>query len=127
MDSLSGVLTAEQLENAEWGELRAKVPGSRSKKVFDVDAFQVADTAAPPTPIQHTVYQLTNAKVIVQPTPDGYAAPVDPSNFLVPWATAAGTAAGKKRKRTRDIYGDDDSDRDDEEEEENDDDDEGSS
>ena len=82
--------------------------------------------AVPPTPTQHAVFQLTEAKVNAQPTPDGYEPPAE-SNLLIPWATAAGTAAGKKRKRTRDIYGDDDSDRDDEEEEENDDDDEGSS
>ena len=62
------------------------------------------EEAAPPTPIQHTVHQLTDVKGIVQPTPDGYEAPVDHANFLVPWATAA----GKKRKRNRD--GDDDSD-----------------
>jgi hypothetical protein len=51
------------------------------------------------------------AKVNAQTTPDGYEALVDPSNFLLPWATATATgasaAAGKKRKRA---YGDDDSD-----------------
>ena len=51
------------------------------------------------------MHQLTDAKVIVQPTPDGYEPPVDHANFLIPWATAA----GKKRKRMRDD-GDDDSD-----------------
>ena len=72
--------------------------------IFNTTAFQGAESAAPPTPIQHTVYQLTDVEVIVQPTPDGYEPPVDHANFLIPWATAA----GKKRKRMGD--GDDDSD-----------------
>ena len=101
--AFSGVLTTEQLENAEWGELRAKVPGSRSKDVFNINAFQVADTAAPPTPIQHAVFQLTVAKVNTQQTPDGYEPPAR-SNLPIPWATVA----GKKRKRTGDGDGDSD-------------------
>ena len=84
--------------------------------VFDIGAFQGASATAPPTPIQHAVFQLTEAKVKAQPTPDGYEPPAE-SNILIPWATAA----GKKRKHTRDMDGDDDSDRDDDEEEENDD------
>ena len=48
--------------------------------------------------MQHTVYQLTDAKVLAQPTPDGYPPPVLPGNLLLPWATGA-SAAGKKRKR----------------------------
>ena len=124
--AFSGVLTTEQLVNAEWGEVKKKAPGSRSKGAFNITAFQVAESAAPPAPIQHTVLQLTDVKVIVQPTPDGYAAPVDPSNFLLPWATGG---RGKTRKRTR-YDGDDDSDAasadDDDEEEEEDDDDDGS-
>ena len=99
-----------------------RVPLPSSLHGFNINASQVADTAAPPTPIQHTVHQLTDAKVIVQPTPGGYEPPVDPSDFLLPWATAA---RGKKRKRMRDD-GDDDSDAasaDDDDEEEDDDDD----
>ena len=48
--------------------------------------------------MQHTVHQLTDAKVLAQPTPDGYQALVPPSAVLMPWATGA-SAAGKKRKR----------------------------
>ena len=130
--AFSGVLTQATIDTADWkkteGATKKKVPGPRSVNVFNIDAFQGAVAKAPPTPIQHAVFQLTDVKVICQPTPDGYEAPVDHSNFLIPWAAAA----GKKRKRVRDIYGDDDSDGapaddDDEEEEENDDDDEDSS
>ena len=97
----------EVLAHAQWGDdKKKKLPGSRSKVAFNITAFQVAESAAPPTPIQHTVHQLTDAKVIVQPTPDGYEAPFNHADSLVPWATAA---RGKKRKRMRDD-GDDDSD-----------------
>ena len=82
--------------------------------VFNITAFQGPEAPVPPTPIQHTVFQLTDAKVICQPTPDGYTAPVDPSNFLLPWATGARaactammtamlplrTTTTRKRKRT---------------------------
>ena len=34
--------------------------------------------------------------------PDGYEPPAE-SNVIIPWASAAATAAGKKRKRTGDI------------------------
>jgi len=109
--TFSGVLTSEQLDAARWGESRKKVVGSRSINVFDVNAFQGKETTAPPTPIQHTVYQLTDGKVDAQPTPDGYKAPVHHAKLLIPsgmprWATAA----GKNRKRMRDDDGDDDSD-----------------
>ena len=40
--AFSGMLTTELLENAEWGNAKKKVPGSRSKNVFDATAFQVA-------------------------------------------------------------------------------------
>ena len=95
---------------------------TRSVNVFDIDAFQGASATAPPTPIQHAVFQLTDAKVNAQPTPDGYEAPADQSNLLIPWATAAATAAGKKRKRKGDTDFDDDGDMGfDDEEQENDD------
>ena len=76
--------------------------------IFNTTAFQGAESAAPPTPIQHTVLQLTDAKANAQPTQDGYEAPVDHAPFLLTWATGASAAAGKKRKRGR--YGDDDND-----------------
>ena len=118
--AFSGVLTSEQLEAAEWGDVKKKVPGSRSKNVLNVAAFQGAESSPPPTPMQHTVHQLTNAKVLAQPTPDGYQPPGLPGNLLLPWATGA-SAAGKKRKR---VDGDDsdaassDKDKDDDDEEE---------
>jgi len=48
--------------------------------------------------MQHTVHQLTDARVLAQPTPDGYQPPVLPETLLLPWATGV-SAAGKKRKR----------------------------
>ena len=68
------------------------------------------------------MHQLTDAKVNAQPTPGGYEAPVDPSNFLLLWATGASAATGKKRKRA---YGDDDSDAASSDKDKDDDDDEG--
>ena len=49
--AFSGVLTSEQLEHAEWGDVKKKVPGSRSKNVFNVAAFQGAESPPPPTPV----------------------------------------------------------------------------
>ena len=98
------MLTSKTIEDADWGATVKKKPGPRSVNVFNINAFQGAEATAPPTPIQHTVYQLTDAKVNAQPTPDGYEAPVDHANFLIPWATAA------DKKRKRDQFGDDDSD-----------------
>ena len=66
--------------------------------VFNIAGFQGAESSPPPTPMQHTVHQLTEAKVLAQPTPGGYQAPVLPGTFLLPWPTGA-SAAGKKRKR----------------------------
>ena len=43
------------------------------------------------------MYQLTDTKVLAQPTPEGHQAPVY-APFLLLWATGA-SAAGKKRKR----------------------------
>ena len=91
--AFSGVLTQATIDAADWkkgeGATKKKVRGPRSVNVFNITAFQGAEAAAPPTPIQHAVFQLTDAKVNAQPTPDGYEAPVDHSNFLIPWATAA--------------------------------------
>ena len=102
--AFSGVLTQATIDAADWGTTTKKVQGPRSVNVFNINAFQGAEATAPPTPIQHTVYQLTDGKVDAQPTPDGYKAPVHHAKLLIPWATAA----GKKRKRTPDDDGDDD-------------------
>ena len=119
--AFSGVLTSETIKAAEWGSVVEKKPGPRSVNVFDIGAFQGASATAPPTPVQHAVFQLTEAKVNAQPTPDGYEPPAE-SNVLIPWATAAATAAGKKRKRTGDTDFDGDGDMGfDDEEQENDD------
>ena len=83
--------------------------GRHSGNVFNIGAFQGASAAAPPTPVQHAVFQLTEAKVNAQPTPDGYEPPAE-SNILITWTTAAATAAGKKRKRTGDMDFDGDGD-----------------
>ena len=111
------MLTSDTIAAVEWGFATKKKPGPRSVNVFDIGAFQGASATAPPTPVQHAVFQLTEAKVNAQPTPDGYEPPAE-SNVLIPWATAA----GKKRKRARDMDGDDDGDMGfDDEEQENDD------
>ena len=94
---------------AGWGSVVEKKPGPRSVNAFDIGAFQGASSTAPPTPVQNAVFQLTEAKVNAQPTPDGYEPPAE-SNVLIPWATAAATAAGKKRKRTGDTDFDGDGD-----------------
>ena len=109
--AFSGVLTSETIAAAEWGLTTKKKPGPRSVNVFDIGAFQGegASATAPPTPKQHAVFQLTEAKVNAQPTPDGYEPPAE-SNAITPWATAAATAAGKKRKRTGDMDFDGDGD-----------------
>ena len=99
--AFSGVLTSETIKAAGWGSVVEKKPGPRSVNVFNIDAFQGESAAAPPTPVQHAVYQLTEAKVNAQPTPAGYEPPAE-SNVIIPWATATATAAGKKRKRTGD-------------------------
>ena len=95
--AFSDVLTSETIDSADWGATKKKVPGPRSVNVFNIDAFESASAAAPPTPVQHAVYQLTEAKVNAHPVPDGYEAPAD-ANAIIPWASAAATAASKKRK-----------------------------
>ena len=106
--AFSGVLTSEAIEAADWGIARQNVQGPCSVNVFNIAGFQGHESPSPPTPMQHTVHQLTVAKVLAQPTPDGYQALVSPSAALMPWATGA-SAAGKKRKR-EDEDEDDDSD-----------------
>ena len=65
--AFSGVLTQAAIDTADWkkgeGATKKKVPEPRSVNVFNINAFQGAETTAPPTPIQHTVLQLTDAKV----------------------------------------------------------------
>ena len=107
--AFSGVLTSETIKAAGWGSGTEKGRGPRSVNVFNIDAFQGASAAAPPTPVQHAVYQLTEAKVNAQPVPDGYEPPAD-ANAILPWASAAATAASKKRKRDGDIDFDPDGD-----------------
>ena len=107
--AFSGVLTTETIEAADWGSARQKAQGPRSVNVFNIAGFQGPESPSPPTPMQHTVHQLTNAKVLAQPTPDGYQAPVLPGALLLPWATGA-SAAGKKRKRVDGPDGDEDDD-----------------
>ena len=76
------MLTQATIDVADWtkgeGVTKKKVRGPRSVNVFNIDAFQGPEAPVPPTPIQHAVFQLTDVKVICQPTPDGYEAPVDP-------------------------------------------------
>jgi hypothetical protein len=77
--AFSGVLTSETIDAADWGDgIPKKKLGPRSVNVFNIDAFQGASSAAaaPPTPIQHAVYQLNDVKVNGHPTPDGYEVPV---------------------------------------------------
>ena len=63
--AFSGLLSKEQLEHAQWGDVKKKkASGGRSKKVFDVAAFQGAESSPPLTPMQHTVHQLTDAKAL---------------------------------------------------------------
>ena len=101
------MLTQATIDVADWkkgeGAIKKKVRGARSVNVFDIIAFQGDVATAPPTPIQHTVLQLTEAKANAQQAPGGYEPPAG-SNLPIPWATTA----GKKRKRMGD--GDDDSD-----------------
>ena len=120
--AFSGVLTDATIKDADWkkteGGTKQKAREPRSVNAFNITAFEGPEAPAPPTPIQHTVHQLTDAKVNAQPTPDGYETPVDPANFLLPWAAGA---RGTKRKRTREGAPDSDSDSMDEEEGEDDD------
>jgi hypothetical protein len=95
--AFSGVLTSETIDAADWGDgILKKKLGPRSVNVFNIDAFQGASSAAaaPPTPIQHAVYQLNDVKVNGHPTPDGYEVPVGHAQMLLKWTTATG-----KRKR----------------------------
>jgi hypothetical protein len=95
--AFSGVLTSETIDAADWGDgIPKKKLGPRSVNVFNIDAFQGASAAAaaPPTPIQHAVYQLNDVKVNGHPTPDGYEVPVGHAQMLLKWTTATG-----KRKR----------------------------
>ena len=102
--AFSGVRTSETINAADWGATKKKVPGTHSNNDFDITEFVGQETASPPTPMQHAVYQLTDAKVQAQPTPECYQAPVVSAPLLLQWATGA-TAAVKKRKR--DDSGDD--------------------
>ena len=52
--------------------------------------------------MQHVAYQLTDAKVHAQPTPEDHQPPDPAPRFLLQWATGSG-------KRKRDDSGDGDS------------------
>ena len=63
--------------------------GYHFKNVFEITEFLDQELSSPPTPMQHVVYQLTDAKVHAQPTPEDYQ-PLDPTpRFLLQWATGA--------------------------------------
>ena len=47
--AFSGMLASEQLEAADWGKIKMKVPGSHSKKVFDLPPPVVTNRANVPT------------------------------------------------------------------------------
>ena len=63
--AFSGVLTSETIDAADWTVTKKKVPGTHSKNVFDITEILDLDQElpSPPTPMQHVVYQLTDAKV----------------------------------------------------------------
>ena len=46
--AFSGLLSTELLEHAQWGDIKKKVPGGRSKDVFNVAACKGAESAPPP-------------------------------------------------------------------------------
>ena len=99
------MLDPQTTDAADWGE-RTKRPASKhSKSAFDITEFLGQESASPPTPMQHVVYQLTDAKVHAQPTPEGYQALVLPTPIVLQWATGA-SAVGKRK---RDDDDDDDS------------------
>ena len=76
--AFSGVLTSETIDAADWGATK-KVPGTHFKNTFDITEFLGQESATPPpTPMQHVVYQLTDAKVYAQPTPEDYQPPRSP-------------------------------------------------
>ena len=88
--AFSGVLTSETIDAADWTVTKKKVPGTHSKNVFDITEILDLDQElpSPPTPMQHVVYQLTDAKVHAQLTSEGYQAPVLPAPLLLPWPRA---------------------------------------
>ena len=83
------MLDPQTTDAADWGE-RTKRPASKhSRSALDITEFLGQESASPPTPMQHVVYQLTDAKVHAQPTPEDYQ-PLDPTpRFLLQWATGA--------------------------------------
>ena len=46
--AFSGLLSTKLLEHAQWGDVKKKVPWSRSKNVFNAAAFQGAESGRPP-------------------------------------------------------------------------------
>ena len=92
--AFSGLLDPQTIDATDWGE-RTKHPASKhSKSAFDITEFVGQEPTSPLTPMQHVVYQLTDAKVYAQPTPEGYQPPALPGPLLLP--------AVHKRKRDPD-------------------------
>ena len=57
------MLISETIDAADWGATKKKAPGTHAKNAFDITEFVGQEPASPPTPMQHVVYQLIDAKV----------------------------------------------------------------
>ena len=72
----------------------------RRKPMVLTSPSSLARSRRAPTPMQHVVYQLTDAKVHAQATPEDYQTPDPTPRFLLQWATATGAiAVGKCKQR----------------------------
>ena len=78
------MLASETIDTADWTAAKKKVPGTQSKNVFDIIEFLDQELSSPPTPMQHVVYQLTDAKVHAQPTSEDYKPPDPNPRLLMP-------------------------------------------
>ena len=94
----SGVRTPETIASADWTNAKKKVQGTHSKNVFDITEYLHQELPSPPTPMQHVVYQLTDAKVHAEPTPEDYHPPRAHPALAVA-VRATGAIAVNKRKR----------------------------
>ena len=66
------MLDPQTTDAADWGE-RTKRPATKhSKSVFGITEFLGQESASPLTPMQHVVYQLTDAKVHAQSMPEDH-------------------------------------------------------
>ena len=85
--AFSGVLIPGTADAADWTNAKKKVQGTHSKNVFDITAiteFLHQELPSPPTPMQHVVHQLTDAKVNTEPTPEDYHPPDPTPSLLLP-------------------------------------------